>query len=504
MIESPQGDTRLVSNPESMANHDVDHLLQPLVFPPDFNIGAATSDLQTSTPGSYPGQIAPTDFAALWRTGPERIPWEIDTDGNPVEIGPDWWNPNRRNAEADLNRMYELGIRTARISIEWARIEPRDGEFDEAAIRRYAQIFNFMKHRGIEPVIALQHFALPEWLKDGWHNPRTPELFERYAEKMAIIFGNEEVKKWITLNEPTGELGGKYFSEYFPPGKRQLRHLPHAVKNMSEANRRAYVAIKRHCPDAEVGITHAMMWVEPNDPNSTREKKLASALNWFNNYLPILLITGKGHYADFLGVNFYTAHSVSGTHNPRFEKGKSTQERPLRNIPFFNFDYQGQVPSDFGWTMAPDSFLRAIREIHQRYPGKVFVTENGYSTKGDDDKRKLFFIGHLAAIHKAISEGIPIRGWHVWSLIKNLEWAQGFDQDFGIIGYGQAERGTRAPRHVRESGRFIQRMLQDTSAEDGVSVRRNRPVLDLRREITALRPELQEEALHMLRLVETA
>src|SRR3989338_1406128 len=132
MIESPQGDTRLVSNPESMANHDVDHLLQPLVFPPDFNIGAATSDLQTSTPGSYPGQIAPTDFAALWRTGPERIPWEIDTDGNPVEIGPDWWNPNRRNAEADLNRMYELGIRTARISIEWARIEPRDSEFDEA------------------------------------------------------------------------------------------------------------------------------------------------------------------------------------------------------------------------------------------------------------------------------------------------------------------------------------------------------------------------------------
>lgn len=478
MIETPSGPTAHVELGETSS------LPEALYFPQDTIVGTASSAYQFETPGTIQEDIAPTDFWAYYREHPEETPWEVDGEGHAVQVGPDWWH--NRNAEYDLDTMHELGLKTVRVGIEWARIEPRPGEFDPQAIRRYRQIIEFMQVRGIDPVITLQHFTLPEWM-DGWHDPHMPEYFERYTQELLKYF--DDTKHWITINEPSGPLGSQYFTDYFPPRERQLKKTPRALYNMREANRRAYQAIKAVNPDAQVGLTHAALWAEPDNPRSTKEQKAADAVNFVSNAAFIDLVTSGGKYADYIGINYYTGYKVRWTGKLKPTGKKLTQYSPLPDIPGFEFYQPDDLKSDFNWAIEPEMFLRVLRAMHKKYPKKIFITENGLSSQDDDELRQYFILTHLAAINKAIQEGVPVDGYLVWALGTHLEWNEGYNQDFGIMGINPVT----GERVIRESARLMQRFASSAKPPSDRSSGSG-PILRIREEVARLRPQLRVRA----------
>ncbi|MDR7439835.1 MAG: glycoside hydrolase family 1 protein [Armatimonadota bacterium] len=389
-------------------------------FPEGFRWGTATSSHQVE------GGNTNNDWWVF-----EQQPGRI-RDGSRSGAACDWWH----RAEEDFDRMQALHQNAHRLSLEWSRLEPEPERWDEGAEARYRQMLRGLRERGIEPMVTLNHFTLPLWVarQGGWENPQIVRWFARYAKQCAEAFG-EFVSLWVPINEPNVVVALGYLHGKHPPAARNPIRARRAIPNLLRAHAAAYRVLHEVQPDAQVGTAHNLRPFDPARPDARLDQWIVSVHGQFFNWMWLeALQHGAARSAlgqwllpecagtlDFVGVNYYTRECV------RFAPWRISTgfARTVRD------PHATYSDGDYG-EVYPEGLYRVVREVWRRYRRPVFVTENGLPD-ADDDLRPRFLLEHLAALHRAIAEGVDVRGYYHWSLVDNFEWAEGWTLRFGLI-----------------------------------------------------------------------
>jgi beta-glucosidase len=371
-------------------------------FPEGFLWGASTSAYQVE------GGIENTDWAEAAREG--LVP--------PAGRASDFYH----RFESDFEIARNLGMNAQRISIEWARIEPTEGKFDEQEIEHYRKVLKALKKRGMTPVVNLWHFTLPTWLSDrgGFLSYRAPGLFARYARYVVERLG-EDADFWLTVNEPMVYAGAGYMKGVWPPFSRSIFSFLRVISAQARAHRLAYRAIKEARPDIKVGIAKHNIFFDA-DGNPLNHVLWALA-DWFWNHRFFSLIRG---HQDFIGLNHYRHRRI----------GKYLPDEPQYSR------------SDMGWEIHPTSLYHCLLAL-KRYNLPIIISENGVAD-AEDSRRKAFIENAARCVLRAIAEGVPVVGYFHWSLLDNYEWADGFSKRFGLI---EVDYDT-LERKVRPSAKF--------------------------------------------------
>ncbi|HEX7734507.1 MAG TPA: glycoside hydrolase family 1 protein [Ktedonobacteraceae bacterium] len=364
----------------------------------------------------------------------------------------DWW----RRAESDFERAEQLENNALRLSLEWSRIEPEEGSWDSSAIERYREMLRDLRQRHIVPVVTLHHFTEPLWFveRGGFTNEANIPLFTRYA-KYVVAHLQDLCDFWITFNEPNVYAVMGYLIGTFPPGEHDLKRTLEVIRTMLQAHVEAFYAISELQPEARVGYCLHYRLFDPALPYWPPDVAAASlqeeSFNWallraaesgrfsfpFNALLkPLRHASGT---RDYHGINYYTREMVS------FDATKPAELFARR------FIRPGSVVNDPGLEgtfgeIYPEGLYRVLKAVHRRTRGNkpLYVTENGFCD-ARDDRRPRAILEHVAMMHRAIQEGIPVRGYLHWTLVDNFEWAEGWAARFGLIELDQHTQ-ERVPR----------------------------------------------------------
>ncbi len=342
----------------------------------------------------------------------------------------DWW----QNAEADFDRIAEMGQTTHRLSIEWSRVEPSPGVWDEEAINRYREMLKGLIQRGVKPMVTLHHFTNPIWFAehDGWENDAAVGQFERYTRKVIQALG-DLTDLWCTVNEPAVLISQGYGLGRFPPAKEDLNAAFRALLNIIKAHAAAYETIHELQPNAQVGLAkHMVIWQAwrawmPNDHIVTGfirhlfNDMVLQMLSQGMMRIPgrrNLLVPKVTNTLDWLGLNYYQRYRL------RFA---------LRRTNGFLIDYETDPrrlrgPGEWG-EIHPEGIYIHLKRLWKQHGVPLYITENGIPD-GKDAHRPRFIVTHLREVHRAIQQEIPIKGYYFWSLLDNFEWSEGYDPQF--------------------------------------------------------------------------
>lgn len=376
-------------------------------FPEGFLWGAATSSFQVE------GGIENNDWAEAARRG--MVP--------PVGIAADHYH----RYEEDFDIAKSLNHNAHRFSVEWARIEPEEGKFDEKEIEHYQKVVSALKDRGLEPFVTLWHFSMPLWfsMSGNFRRKDGPAIFARYAAKIATVL--PEVKFFITINEPEVWLGevGKYVGAV-PPLWRNPFATFALYQGLVAAHREAYKAMKRASPNAQVGVAKPNFSVAGTDPFGSIVATLVR-LFWNRFFLNMIQ-----RHQDFIGIQYY-------------------QRLFLWNRPNIQ-------TSDIGWQIIPEGIYDPLMEA-ARYGIPIYITENGIAdTK--DQYRESFIRKSLEAVHRAIEDGAPVKGYLHWSLLDNYEFKRAYSMQFGLV---HIDREHDLARVVRESAKAYATIIKNNA-----------------------------------------
>ena len=422
-----------------------------MAFPKDFLIGAATAAHQVE------GNNIHSDYWAQ-----EQLPHTSFAE--PSGLACDHYN----RFEEDIRLLAEAGLNAYRFSVEWARIEPEEGKFDEDEIEHYRRVIACCKAHGVEPIVTLMHFTSPVWLirKGGWESESTVEDFRRYAAYVTEQLGGElnyictineanmglqlaAIAKRFTLMaqqaakkaksaEGTVQVGMNFEkmmenmkfaaaenAAVFGTPQPQIfvsSRTPEGDELVFRAHQAAKEAIKALYPNIKVGITLSM-----HDCQALPGGESFADAAWdeeFRHYLPYI----EGD--DFLGVQNYTR----------------TQYGPEGQLPA----PEGAELTQMDYELYPEALEHVIRRVHEDFKGDLIVTENGVAVS--DDSRRVEFIGRaLEGVENCLADGIPVKGYMYWSLMDNFEWQKGFSMTFGLIA---VDRNTME-RHPKPSLAFL-------------------------------------------------
>ena len=316
-------------------------------FPPGFLWGAATAAHQVE------GDNRSNDWWPFEQAG--KLPFKSGDACRHYEL-----------FERDFDLAQNMGHNAHRFSIEWSRIQPRQGEWDLAAIEHYRAVIEALRRRGIEPLVTLHHFTNPAWFADagGWLVRRNIAHFARYAEFVAKHLG-DQVRWWLTINEPTVYAKNAFVAGQWPPCRQgEWGAAWRAIRNMGRAHRLAYDILHRHRPDALVGFAHSAPLVMPRQPARPVDRSCALLRDLVLNRIPFLMMGGaRRRRLDFIGLNYYCRTLVHW--------------QPRGVAALFGRDWleddQGEPRrfSDIGWEIYPAGLTRhdqrrAVGEPDQR------------------------------------------------------------------------------------------------------------------------------------------
>ncbi len=366
---------------------------------------------------------------------PEGFLWGAATSSHQVEgdnFYNDWWEWEQTREEklrsgkaADQYHLYEddfnlaklLNHNAHRLSIEWSRIEPEEGQFNQEAIDHYKSVLKSLKDRGFTVMLTLHHFTNPLWFsqKGGWESFKAPYYFERYVKKIVPEI-KDYVDLWVTINEPGVVIFMGYLKGLWPPLKKSKLAAFKTYWNFARAHKKAYYAIHKLIPNAAVGIANNLASFDTFHHHSIKEGVAEWVLDIINNHLFYKLTSIKTH--DFLGINYYFNSYIS-----------FNGEAKLPSI--VDISTTKKDTSDLGWEIYPEGIFDIIMDFSD-YHLPIYITENGLAST-NDDRRVRFLLNYLKEIYHAIQTGVQIKGYFHWSLIDNFEWADGFEPRFGLI-----------------------------------------------------------------------
>src|SRR3989344_4695604 len=329
----------------------------------------------------------------------------------------------------DFDIAKSMGHNAHRFSIEWSRIEPEEGKFDEKEIKHYREVILALRERGLEPFATLWHSTNPTWIRDvgGWENSKTVEHFARYVEK--IIKSFPDVRYWLTLNEPTVYAGLGYIQGTQPPWVKSMRRGNTVFKNFVKAHNLAYRIIQKNNKNALVGFAHHLVYMVPKN-NLPWNWFAVRILEYIRNWR---FLNAVKRNCDFFGVQFYQSQEISLS----FSNGKWG---PISAMPI-----PGKPIDDLGWAINPEGIYHLLKAT-SKYAKPIFITESGIADAKDINRPK-FIKETLEWIAKAIEEGVDVRGYFHWSFMDNFEIPEmrGFQARFGLveINYKTLERKIR-------------------------------------------------------------
>jgi beta-glucosidase len=375
--------------------------------------------------------------------------WGAATSSHQVEgnnCWNDWWEyeesgrlPHR---SGDACRHYELyeqdfdlaqswGHNAHRFSLEWSRIEPAQGEWNADALGHYRSVIGALRRRGLQPVVTLHHFTNPAWFArgGGWLRRDSATLFARYVAYVVENLGND-VRYWITVNEPTVYVMQGYINGEWPPClKSSWIKAVIAFRNLAQAHVAAYRALHQCRQNVMVGFAHSAPWIMPCDAGRKRDVMAAILRDALLNRAFFYLIGARQHKPqktaeclDFIGINYYTRAVIRSI-------GWGLTALLGKVCSDSGHDRQGST-SDIGWEIYPRG-LKMVLEKFSRFGVPLFITENGVATN-DEAVRREFILSHLESLSEALASGVNVIGYLYWSLIDNYEWAMGYAPHFGL------------------------------------------------------------------------
>ncbi len=374
---------------------------------------------------------------------PQDFLWGAATAAHQVEgqnIYNDWWQAEAAHLikepscasckhydlyAEDFAIAQQLNHNCHRFSIEWSRVEPEEGKFQALEIEHYRKIIADLKNRGIEPVVTLHHFTNPVWFsqKGGWAKLKTQKYFLRFVDKIVTEFAGQ-VKFWVTINEPLVYSSHSFFLGNWPPQERSLFKTVKVTLNLAQAHIQAYRVIhkiyrKKGLAEPMVSIAANLQAFEICQP--TLKNKFAVFLrNKFYNFYFIDKIARK-KTLDYIGVNYYSRNLVD------------VQNWSINNLAAQTCQHNHHPLSknSLGWDIYPEGLYKLLIGL-KRYNLPILITENGICTE-DDGLRWDYIRQHLAAVHRAINQGVRVIGYIYWSLLDNFEWDKGFTPRFGLV-----------------------------------------------------------------------
>ena len=412
-------------------------------FPKDFLIGAATAGQQVE---------GNNDKCDVWAMEHIEHSTYNDFSGDACD--------HYHRYEEDLRRAADAGLNAYRFSIEWSRVEPEEGVFDEVEIDHYRRMIRTCRELGLEPMITLMHFTSPVWLirKGGWEAESTVADFARYAGHVATELANDlglvctineanmgtQIARLMRRYEMMARLAaqkaaaaqaegdgaanldnnvqmGINLQQMMEQQKLQATEYaqvfgtpdPHVFQSartaegdaiVMRAHQAAREAIRAAAPNVKVGLTlslHDIQWVPGGEQ--------VAAAEWdeeFTHYLPALADD------DFLGVQNY-ARAIAG---------------PEGDLPV----PEGAEVTQAGYEYYPQALEHVLRKVAQGFEGTLYVTENGIATD-DDERRREFISSALGGVRRCLADGLTIGGYFYWSLLDNWEWQHGYSKTFGLI-----------------------------------------------------------------------
>jgi len=452
----------------------------PVEFPAGFIWGAATSAYQVEGAWREDGK-----GESIWDRF-AHTPGHIKR-GATGDIACDSFH---RFAE-DIALLKALNLKSYRFSIAWPRIQPTGrGAANSQGLDHYKRLTDAILEAGIRPLPTLYHWDLPQALEDqgGWPNRDTAARFAEYAAIIGRALG-DRIGDWAIFNEPKTFTGVGYWQGRHAPGRRDWRAFLRATHTVNLAQGLAFRALKAANHRLRVG---GAFDVAPMFPATADYADLAAAERWhrFQN-LWFLTPALYGHYPegvvpadrtaellglrtgderimraklDFLGLNYYSPWVVrnarGGAGAPDVKVDGTWAAAP-----------GAHEKTDIGWDIYPQGFHDILVRMARETGGlPIEITENGasYNTAPDahgeirDTPRIAYLESHLAALARAIHDGVPVRGYHCWSLLDNFEWAEGFTQRFGLV-YVDFARDQR--RTVKRSGRWFARLAATNRLE---------------------------------------
>ena len=419
-----------------------------LTFPDGFRWGAATAAFQVegSTRADGRGESIWDVFA--------RTPGRI-LDGSNADVAADSY----RRWRDDLALLAELGVDDYRFSIAWPRVQPDgSGEANPAGIDHYARLVDGLLEAGIRPLPTLYHWDLPQPLEDagGWLARDTALRFADYVELVLAGLG-DRVGHWITLNEPNMTTLQGYALGTLAPGHVLMTDALPTAHHQLLAHGLAVRAI-RAAGNAEVGIVNNHTLVVPATEDPVDGFAAAAFHAIYNRVFSDPVLAGRypdlsvlglermpgledgdldviSAPLDFYGVNFYNPTRVAAA--------SADSDFAAAGLPFEPVEFDGVPVTGFGWPVVPEALTELLVTLRTDFGDAlppIVITENGASYpdvvvdgRVHDAERIAYLDGHIRAVHAAIGRGVDVRGYLVWSLIDNFEWADGYTQRFGLV-----------------------------------------------------------------------
>lgn len=369
-----------------------------LKFPEGFLWGAATSAFQVE------GNIKDSDW------------WEWEQKAQPENFRSGKAADQYNRYEEDFTLAKDLGHNSHRLSLEWSRIEPREGEFDPSEIEHYKQVLKSLKDKGLTVMLTLHHFTNPAWFahKGGWTSGKSVYYFERFVSRVVPEL-SDYVDLWITINEPAVYTFLAYSTKDFPPQKKSYWLMLKVFYNMAQAHKKAYQVIHNIKKGSQVGFANSVQSFDIFHNHSLLEHLTEWVSDIATNHL-FFKLTGKTH--DFIGLNYYTNQYISLNGDSRLPS-------------FVDVQVTKKEVSDLGWEIYPEGIFEVITDFSD-YHLPIYITENGIASK-NDDRRVRFLLSYLKEIYHAIQIGIDVKGYFYWSLLDNMELHRGFNPKFGLI-----------------------------------------------------------------------
>ena len=357
----------------------------------------------------------------------------------------DHWN----RWKDDFQLLSDLGMTSYRFSIEWSRLEPTEGAWDEAALAVYSEMVDDLVGRGIRPVVTLHHFTHPDWweAKGGFADRSNVPAFVAYCERVVDALA-DRVKTWVTVNEPTVFSTMGYTLGMFPPGRRSIPTTLRVMRNLLFAHGTVYMALKPKHPELQFGVAKNVTLFDP------RTAGAPSIGRW--------PVSWSG-----CGTGLAERHSEREDVLQRRPEAKaswilsaSTTTRTCWSVPL-GLPAQDEIPqrrqevaTEFGYPMYAEGLARAL-DFLKPLGVPIEITENGVAD-AEDTLRAEHLRRHLWVLSNALRDGHDVRSYHHWSLLDNFEWAEGYSMRFGLhhVDFETQERT------LRPSGEAYRQIVQ--------------------------------------------
>jgi 6-phospho-beta-glucosidase len=399
----------------------------------------------------------------------------------------------------DVALMAQMGLKAYRFSIAWTRIFPKGrGEVNEAGLRFYDDLINELLKNQIEPIITLYHWDLPQELQDvygGWESREIIEDFHNYSVTLFKRYG-DRVKYWVTLNEQNIFIMHGYLNAIHPPKVSDLKRMYQANHIASLANARVIASFRNYVPEGKIGPSFAYgpAYAHTDKPEDVLASENAEDFNnhwWMDvyawgeypkviwNYLTReglapsleegdLEVLKKGK-PDFMGVNYYrtTTYEMnpldgvsSGKMNTTGKKG-TTPDTGVLGL-FKTIRNPNLEATDWDWEIDPMGLRIALRRITSRYRLPILISENGLGAFDvleendvvNDEYRIAFIRRHLEECRQAITDGVDLLGYCVWSYTDLLSWLNGYQKRYGFVYINRDEDSEKDMRRIKKNSYF--------------------------------------------------